>query len=137
MFYLAEKYNNFLPQKYYWEIHEWLMFQMSQVGPILGQAHQFLYYNPGKSSYAENKYINYTNRIYKTLNSRLAKNEYLVSDYSIADIATWPWIARHERHKVNLINYPNVLRWYNCIARRPAVIQGYNPTDKKEKIPLS
>jgi len=137
LLYLAKKYNRFLSKKYYWEIQEWLMFQMSQIGPTLGQAHQFLYYNPGKSSFAEEKYINYTKRIYNVLDSRLTKNEYLVYDYSIADIATWPWIARYERHNINIHNFPNVLRWYKCIAQRPAVIKGYNPINENERIPLS
>ena len=78
------------------------MFQTSQVGPLLGQAHQFLYYFPGKSKFAEEKYINYGKRIYETLESRLENKDYLVHEYSIADIATWPWIARHEQHKINI-----------------------------------
>ena len=136
LLYLTKKYNRFLPKKYYWEIIEWLMFQISQVGPLLGQAHQFLYYNSGKSPYAEKKYINYTRRIYTTLDTRLKKYEYLVYDYSVADIATWPWIARFERHRIDLNKYPNVFRWYNLIAGRPAVIKGYNVAQKFEKIPL-
>ena len=137
MLYLAKKFNKFLPKKYYWEIHQWLMFQTSQVGPLLGQAHQFLYFFPGKSKFAEKKYMDYCKRIYETLERRLENNEYLVNEYSIADIATWPWIARHERHQININNYVNILRWYKDISRRPAVIDGYNPKGKKEKIPLS
>ena len=136
MFYLAKKYNRFLPKNHYWEIQEWLMFQTSQVGPLLGQAHQFLYYFPGKSLFAEEKYINYGKRIYETLERRLEKKDYLVHKYSIADIATWPWIARHERHKINIHDYQNVLRWYKSISKRPAVIKGYNPDGEKEIIPL-
>ena len=112
------------------------MFQTSQVGPLLGQAHQFLYYNKGKSKFAEKKYIDYSKRIYETLDARLENNKYLVSLYSIADIATWPWIARFERHNIKIENYKNVLRWYKKIADRPAVIKGYNPTKKNEVIPL-
>ena len=137
MLYLAKKFNQFLPKEYYWEIHQWLMFQTSQVGPLLGQAHQFLYFFPGKSKFAEKKYVDYCKRIYETLERRLENNEYLVNEYSIADIATWPWIARHERHQININNYVNILRWYKDISRRPAVIAGYNPMGKKEKIPLS
>ena len=137
MLYLAKKFNKFLPKKYYWEIHQWLMFQTSQVGPLLGQAHQFLYFFPGKSKFAEKKYMDYCKRIYETLERRLENNEYLVNEYSIADIATWPWIARHERHQININNYVNILRWYKDISRRPAIIAGYNPMGKKEKIPLS
>jgi GST-like protein len=137
LFYLAKKYNRFLPQNKFWEIQEWLIFQTSQVGPLLGQAHQFLYYFPGKSKFAEEKYINYGKRIYETLERRLENKDYLVHEYSIADIATWPWIARHERHKINIHDYRNVLRWYKSISKRPAVIKGYNPDGENEKIPLS
>ena len=101
MLYLAKKFNKFLPKKYYWEIHQWLMFQTSQVGPLLGQAHQFLYFFPGKSKFAEKKYMDYCKRIYETLERRLENNEYLVNEYSIADIATWPWIDVSAR-KTNL-----------------------------------
>ena len=137
MLYLAKKYNRFLSDTYYWEIHEWLMFQISQIGPYLGQAHQFLYYHPGKSKFAEKKYIEYCKRIYTTLEQRLKNKEYLVNEYSIADIAAWPWIARHERHKINIYDYKNVLRWYKSISKRPAVIRGYNPDDGNDRIPLS
>ena len=117
MLYLAKKFNKFLPKEYYWEIHQWLMFQTSQVGPLLGQAHQFLYFFPGKSKFAEKKYRDYCKRIYETLERRLENNKYLVNEYSIADIATWPWIARYERHQININNYANILRWYKDIAR--------------------
>ena len=137
MLYLAKKFNKFLPKEYYWEIHQWLMFQTSQVGPLLGQAHQFLYFFPGKSKFAEKKYVDYCKRIYETLEKRLENKKYLVNEYSIADIATWPWIARYERHQININNYANILRWYKSISKRPAVIAGYNPEGNKEKIPLS
>ena len=133
---MAKKSNKFLPKEYYWEIMKWFIFQISQVGPFLGQAHQFLYYNKGKSSFAEKKYIDYTKRIYKTLDNRLEKKEYLANEYSIADIATWPWIARFEIHKAKLEDYPNVLRWYRLIAKRPAVIKGYNAVGEKISIPM-
>ena len=137
MLYLANKYKKYLSDKSYWSIMEWFMFQLTQVGPYLGQAHQFLYYHSGKSKFAEDKYINYVKRTYQTLDSRLENNEYLGTEYSIADIATWPWIARFERHRVDLKNYPNVLRWYKLISKRPAVIKGYNVVGKFEKIPLT
>ena len=136
MLYLADKHKRFLPKKYHWQVIEWFMFQLTQVGPLLGQAHQFLFYNSGKSKFAEEKYINYTKRIYQTLDDQLVKNEYLGIEYSIADIATWPWIARYERQKINIKSYPNVLRWYKEIAKRKAVIKGYNPAGENEKIPL-
>ena len=136
MLYLANKYNQFLPNKYYWQSMEWLIFQLTQVGPILGQAHQFLFYHPNQSEFVEKKYINYTKRIYTTLNNHLKNNEYLGVEYSIADIATWPWIARFERQRINLNSYPEVLRWYKKIMIRPAVVKGYNIIGEKEAIPL-
>jgi len=136
MMYLAKKHNQFLSQKYYWQIMEWVIFQLSQVGPVLGQAHQFLYYHPNQSEFVEKKYIDYTKRIYQTLNKRLKDNEYLGVEYSIADIATWPWIARFERHRINISDYPEVLNWYKLIRERPAVIKGYNVVGKKEDIPI-
>ena len=137
MLYLANKYKKYLSDKSYWPIMEWFMFQLTQVGPYLGQAHQFLYYHSGKSKFAEDKYINYVKRTYQTLDSRLENNEYLGTEYSIADIATWPWIARFERHRVDLKNYPNVLRWYKLISKRSAVIKGYNVVGEFVKIPLT
>ena len=137
MLYLANKYRKYLSDKNYWPIMEWFMFQLTQVGPYLGQAHQFLYYHSGKSKFAEDRYINYVKRVYRTLDSRLENSEYLGIEYSIADIATWPWIARFERHRVDLKNYPNVLRWYKLISKRSAVIKGYNVVGKFEKIPLT
>ena len=137
MLYLANKYRKYLSDKSYWPIMEWFMFQLTQVGPYLGQAHQFLYYHSGKSKFAEDRYINYVKRVYRTLDSRLENSEYLGIEYSIADIATWPWVARFERHRVDLKNYPNVLQWYKLIADRPAVIKGYNVVGKFEEIPLA
>ena len=137
LLYLSNKYKKFHPYNYYWEIQEWLMFQTSQVGPLLGQAHQFLYYNSGKSIFAEDKYINYGKRIYETIDKRLENKNYLVHEYSIADIATWPWIARYERHKIDIYKYKNIFRWYQEISKRLAVIKGYNPDGGNETIPLS
>ena len=136
MLYLAKKYNKFIPEDHYWNVMEWYFFQISQVGPYLGQAHQFLSYHPGKSPYAEEKYKNYVKRVYNTLEERLKKYQYLGIEYSIADIATWPWVARFEIHKTNLEDYPNVLRWYRLIAKRSAVIKGYNAVGEKISIPM-
>ena len=135
MLYLATKYNQFIPQKHYWEIMKWFFFQISQVGPFLGQAHQYLYYNSGKSLFAEEKSKNYVKRVYETLDKRLEESIYLGNEYSIADIATWPWTACFERHKINLNDYPNVLRWYLELSERPAVIKGYNVVGKFVEIP--
>ena len=136
MLYLSNKNNKFCSKKYYWEIMQWFFYQISQVGPFLGQAHQFLYYHKGQSLFAEKKYKDYVKRVYDTLDKRLEENEFLGIEYSIADIATWPWIARHEWHDIGLKNYKNLTRWYLEIADREAVINGYNFMDKEAKIPL-
>ena len=126
LLYLAKKYNKFLDDDNYWEIVQWVFFQMAYVGPMLGQAHQYLFYNPGKSKFAEEKTKGYAKHIYEILNKKLSEQEYFSNKYSIADIAIWPWIARFERHQVDLNNYPNVRRWYLQISKRPAVVKGYN-----------
>ena len=135
LLYLAEKYGKFLNKNYYWEIVQWLFFQMSYVGPMLGQAHQYLFYNPGKSKFAEEKSKDYTKHVYQILDERLSRREYIVDEYSIADISIWPWIARFERHQINLNEYPNVLRWYLEISNRAAVIKGYNVVGDYYEIP--
>ena len=135
LLYLAEKYNKFLNKNYYWEIVQWLFFQMSYVGPMLGQAHQYLFYNAGKSKFAEEKSKGYAKHVYKILDERLSRREYIVDEYSIADISIWPRIARFERHQINLDEYPNVLRWYLEISNRAAVIKGYNVVGDYYEIP--
>ena len=136
LLYLAKKYNKFLNEKDYWNVVQWLFFQMAYVGPMLGQAHQYLFYHKGKSKFAEEKSKVYSNNVYEILNTQLSKYNYLCNEYSIADIAVWPWIARFERHQINLENYPNVLRWYIQVGTRPAVIKGYNVVGEKTQIPL-
>ena len=136
LLYLAKKYNKFLNEKDYWNVIQWLFFQMAYVGPMLGQAHQYLFYHKGKSKFAEEKSKGYTNNVYEILNTQLSKYNYLCNEYSIADIAVWPWIARFERHQINLENYPNVLRWYLLISKRPAVISGYNIVGDFYEIPI-
>ena len=135
LLYLAKKYNKFLNEDNYWEIIQWVFFQMAYVGPMLGQAHQYLFYNPGKSKFAEEKTKGYAKHIYDILDKRLSEQEYFSSEYSIADIAIWPWTARFERHQIDLNNYPNVLRWYLQISKRPAVIKGYNAVGNFFEIP--
>mgnify|MGYP001352199418 CR=1 FL=1 len=135
LLYLAKKYNKFLNEENYWEIIQWVFFQMAYVGPMLGQAHQYLFYNPGKSKFAEEKTKGYAKHIYDILDKRLSEQEYFSSEYSIADIAIWPWTARFERHQINLKNYPNVLRWYLLISKRTAVIKGYNIIGEYSEIP--
>ena len=136
LLYLAKKYNKFLNEKDYWNVVQWLFFQMAYVGPMLGQAHQYLFYHKGKSKFAEEKSKGYTNNVYEILNTQLGKYNYLCNEYSIADIAVWPWIARFNRHQINLKKYPNVLRWYSKILKRPAVIKGYNIIGDFNEIPI-
>ena len=136
LLYLAKKYNKFLNEKDYWNVIQWLFFQMAYVGPMLGQAHQYLFYHKGKSKFAEEKSRGYINNVYEILNTQLSKYNYLCNEYSIADIAVWPWIARFKRHQINLKKYPNVLRWYLNIAKRPAVIKGYNIIGDFDEIPV-
>ena len=135
LLYLAKKYNRFLNEENYWEIIQWVFFQMAYVGPMLGQAHQYLFYNPGKSKFAEEKTKGYAKHIYEILDKRLSKQEFFSTEYSIADISIWPWTARFERHQIDLNNYPNVLRWYRQISERPAVIKGYNNVGNFFEIP--
>ena len=137
LIYLGEKSNKFYETEDRLKINQWLMAQMGYVGPIIGQHHQFHHYNPGKSKFGEERYFKITKSIYKDLDERLEQSKYLSGEnYSIADIATWPWIARHEWHDVGLKNYKNLTRWYLEIANREAVVKGYNFMDKEAKIPL-
>ena len=138
LIYLAEKTGKLMPQsgRAKWEALEWLMMQMGGVGPMLGQTHHFVFYNEGKSPYAEDRYLKENARIYGVLDQRRGDKEYLAGEYSIADIATWPWIARHPRQRMDLHEYPNLLRWYLAIAGRPAVQRGYDVPEKVEDIPI-
>ena len=126
LIYLAQKYNKFLDNENYWEIMQWLILQVAYVGPMLGQAHQYLFYHRGKSKFAEEKTKGYVEHVYSILEKQLMDKEYIVKDYSIADIAIWPWVDRCERHEINLEDYPNIKRWHDKISIRPAVIKGYN-----------
>ena len=136
LIYLGEKSNKFYETEDRLKINQWLMAQMGYVGPIIGQHHQFHHYNPGKSKFGEERYFKITKSIYKDLDERLEKSKYLAGEnYSIADIATWPWIARHEWHDIGLKNYKNLSRWFLEIAGREAVIKGYNFMKKGEAIP--
>lgn len=136
LLYLAKKFDKLLDKKNYWDVVQWLFFQMAYVGPMLGQAHQYLFYNPGKSQFAEEKSKEYAKHIYEILNNRLSNKDYIAENYSIADIAIWPWVARFERHQINIKDYPNVLRWYVLISKRPAVARGYNIVGDFYEIPI-
>src|SRR5690348_4799280 len=126
LIYLAEKTGKLLstdPRTRY-ETLVWLMFQMGGVGPMFGQAHHFLRAAPEPIPYAIERYTKEARRLYSVLDARLGTVPYLAGDYSIADVATYPWTARHEWHKVALSDYPNVARWYAAIGARPAVARG-------------
>ncbi len=134
LIYLAEKSGKYFDNKNI--ITQWLMAQMGYVGPILGQHHQFHHYNPGKSEFGEKRYFKISTSIYKNLDERLSVSKYLAGEhYTIADIATFPWIARHDWHDIGLKNYENLCRWYLEISERDAVIKGYDYLNKGEKIP--
>jgi len=134
LIYLAEKSGKYFDDKNI--ITQWLMAQMGYVGPIFGQHHQFHHYNPGKSDFGEQRYFKISTSIYKNLDERLSVSKYLAGEnYTIADIATFPWIARHDWHDIGLKNYKNLCRWYLEISERDAVKKGYDYLKKGEKIP--
>ena len=136
LIYLGEKSGKFYDEDKKTIINQWLMAQMAYIGPMLGQHHQFHHYNPGKSKFGEERYFNICKRIYKELDERLAKADYLAGNfYSIAEIATFPWIARHEWHDIGLKKFKNLTRWYQLISEREAVQKGYDLLEKGEKIP--
>jgi GST-like protein len=135
LMYLGEKSGKLYSEKNKHLINQWLMGQMTYVGPMLGQHHQFHHYNPGKSEWGEDRYFKIAKSIYKDLDDRLEKSKFLAGDYSIADIATFPWIARHEWHDIGLKNFKNLCRWYEEISKRKAVIKGFDLLNRDEKIP--
>jgi len=136
LMYLGEKSNKFYEQKDRTKINQWLMAQMGYVGPMLGQHHQFHRYNSGKDKWGEERYFKITKTIYGDLDERLGQSKYLAGEnYSIADIATFPWIARHDWHDIGLKKYKHLSRWYKFISNRPAVKKGYDCLNTGEKIP--
>ncbi|MGH8744967.1 MAG: glutathione binding-like protein [Burkholderiales bacterium] len=125
--YVAGKTGRFLPRsvrdKY--DALQWLMFQMGGVGPMFGQAHHFIRAEKDEIPYGTERYLNETRRLYGVMDRQLAGRSYLAaSEYTIADIATYPWVARHEWHRVDLAEFPSVKRWFDSISRRPAVARG-------------
>lgn len=137
LMYLAEKTGKLMPaDDSRWTVIEWLMFQMGGVGPMLGQTHHFVRFNPGKAPYAEERYSKENARLYAVLDKRLGEHEYLADEYSIADIATWPWISRFEWQQIDLNAYPHLKRWYVAMAERPAVERGYHVPSKVNEIPM-
>jgi GST-like protein len=138
LLYLAEKTGKLLPKELQarYRVIEWLMWQMGAIGPMLGQVHHFVKYNKGKAPYAEERYLAEAHRLYVVLDKRLADHEFVAGDYSVADIAIWPWISRFEWQTIDLGKYPNVKRWYLAIAQRPAVQRGYHVPNKVSEIPM-
>jgi len=136
LIYLGEKSEKFYNKEERTTINQWLMGQMAYVGPLLGQHHQFHHYNPGKSEFGEQRYFKIAKQIYKDLDERLSEVKFLAGEnYTIADIATFPWIARHEWHDIGLKKFINLKRWYEEIAKRDAVQKGYDLLKNGELIP--
>jgi len=139
LLYLAEKTGKLSPAfgtPAYWRMMEWLMWQMGNFGPLLGQAHHFLKFNKGKSEYAEARYHGEALRLYRVLNSRLRDREYVCDELSVADIAIWGWASRFDYQQVDLNDYPEVCRWYVELAERPAFQRGYAVPEDVGPIPL-
>ena len=136
LIYLAEKSGKFYDKHNRTRINQWLMAQMGYIGPMIGQHHQFHHYNPGKSKFGEERYFKITKKIYQDLDNRLENSKYLAGDdYTIADIATFPWIARHEWHDIGLKNFKNLRRWYEEISCREAVKKGFKFMNQDEIVP--
>jgi GST-like protein len=138
LMYLAEKTGKLMPKdtdKRY-RVVEWVMWQMGGPGPMLGQVHHFVKYNKGKAPYAEERYLKEAHRLYGVLDRRLAGREFVADEYSIADIAIWPWISRFEWQTIDMNQYANVKRWYMTVAKRPAVQRGYDVPKKVGDIPM-
>ncbi len=138
LLYLAEKTGKLMPKEDAgrYRVIEWLMWQMGGIGPFLGQVHHFVKYNRGKAPYAEERFSKEAKRLYKVLDDRLADRPFVAGDYSIADIAIWPWISRFEWQEINLDEFPNAKRWYLEILKRPAVQKGYQVPKDVGPIPM-
>ena len=136
LIYLGEISGKFYNKDDRTNINQWLMAQMGYIGPMLGQHHQFHHYNPGKSDFGEERYFKISKRIYSEVDEVLSKTKFLAGDeYTIADIATFPWFARHEWHDIGIQNFKNLSRWYEEISKRDGVQKGYAFMDKSEVIP--
>ena len=136
LIYLGEKSNKFYEKNNRTVINQWLMAQMGLIGPMIGQHHQFHHFNPGRSKFGEERYFKIAKKLYGDLDERLSVSNFLAGEkYTIADIATWPWIARHEWHDIGLKNFKNLTKWYVEIAKRDAVIKGYDLMNSGSVIP--
>ncbi len=137
MLYLAEKHGKFLGEGTdRLKAIEWLMWQMGGLGPMAGQAHHFLRFNKGKAPYAEERYGKETRRLYRVLNERLEGRDFITGEYSIADMASWPWISRFEWQEIDINEFPALKAWYVRIAERPAVVKGYDVPKPTQPIPM-
>ena len=136
LIYLGEISGKFYNKDDRTNINQWLMAQMGYIGPMLGQHHQFHHYNSGKSEFGEERYFKISKRIYSEVDEVLSKTKFLAGDeYTIADIATFPWFARHEWHDIGIQNFKNLSRWYEEISKRDGVQKGYAFMDRSEVIP--
>ncbi len=137
LWYLADKHGKFLPEdpQERIKVMEWLMWQMGGLGPMAGQAHHFLHFNPDKAEYANERYAAEAKRLYGVLEKQLEGRDYICGEYSIADMACWPWISRHEWQGINLVDYPNIRAWYKRLLARPAVQKGYHVPKVMGEIP--
>ena len=135
LLYLAQKHDRFLAADH-WRMVEWLMWQMGGLGPMLGQVHHFVKYNPGKAPYAEERYSKEAHRLYRVLNGRLEGRDFVADSYSIADMAIWPWVSRFEWQGIDLADYPRVRDWYLRIAGRDAVQRGYQVPHFVSDVPM-
>ena len=137
LIYLGELSGKFYDKENRTNINQWLMAQMGYIGPMLGQHHQFHHYNPGKSEFGEERYFKISKRIYSEVDEVLSKTKFLAGDeYTIADIATFPWFARHEWHDIGIQNFKNLSRWYEEISKRDGVKKGYAFMNKDEDVPI-
>jgi GST-like protein len=138
LIYLADKSGKLLAKsgESRYRTIEWVMWQMGGLGPILGQTHHYVKYNQGKAPYSEERFLKETHRLYGVLDRRLEGRDYVVDEYSIADIAMWPWVSRFEWQTVDMSRYPNVKRWYETIARKPATVKGYKQPKDVGDIPM-
>ena len=138
LIYLGERSGRFAPTEgeAKWRMLEWLMWQMGGIGPMLGQAHHFIQFNPGKAAYAEDRYGKEATRLYGVLDRRLAAVEFMAGDYTIAYMATFPWIDRFGWQGIDMHQFPNVLRWYRTLAARPAVVRGCKVPNASYEIPM-
>ena len=136
LIYLGELSGKFYDKDNRTDINQWLMAQMGYIGPMLGQHHQFHHYNPGKSEFGEERYFKISKRIYSEVDEVLSKTKFLAGEeYTIADIATFPWFARHEWHDIGIQNFKNLSRWYEEISKRDGVKKGFAFMNKDEDVP--